>query len=165
MMRNYKIIEGNIPGIIGRVAELHAKYYSKEWKFGHYFEAKVSTELSSFINNYDETMDCIWSLLLNNVIEGSITVDSSSEDSGTAHLRWFIISKNMKGSGAGNHLIKLALKFCEQKGIEKVYLWTFKGLKPAKHLYQKYGFKMTQELEGTQWGTSVIEQRYELKIQ
>lgn len=163
-MYNIETATGYVPGIIGRIAELHAKYYSQYWNFSHFFEAKVATQLSGFINNYDESKDCIWSLYTNGSIEGSISIDSSSEDSGLAHLRWFIVSDKIKGTGAGNFLMNLALDFCKQKAMGKVYLWTFRGLKPAKHLYQKFGFEMSEEFEGSQWGTTVVEQRYELVL-
>ena len=163
-MNHFKTVKGYRPGIIGRIAELHALYYSREWSFGHYFEAKVATELSDFINHYDETQDCIWSLITGGALEGSITIDSSSEASGIAHLRWFIVSDKTKGTGAGNHLMSQAMDFCNRLPLKKVYLWTFQGLEPAKHLYQKFGFELVEELKGSQWGTNVTEQRYELQL-
>ena len=164
-MNNFEIITGYIPGIIGRVSELHAQYYSQKWNFGRYFEAKVATDLSNFINNYDQTKDCIWSISIDGVIEGSISIDGSSEKPKTAHLRWFIVSDKAKGNGAGNHLMKQAMTFCSHVSYEKVYLWTFQGLESAKHLYQKFGFELVEKLNGLQWGTTVNEQRYEVVIQ
>jgi GNAT superfamily N-acetyltransferase len=163
-MDNFNILKGYLPGLIGRVAEMHAKYYSQEWNFGHYFEAKVATELSIFINCYDKSKDCIWSIISNGLVEGSITIDSSSEEPGVAHLRWFIVSDSIKGTGAGNLLMKHAIDFCKQEAVKKVYLWTFMGLNSAKYLYQKHGFNNVEELTGTQWGTTVTEQRYELEL-
>ncbi len=163
-MNDFATITGYRPGIIGRIAELHALYYSREWNFGHFFEAKVATELSSFIDRYDESQDCIWSSIIDGTLEGSITIDGSSEESNVAHLRWFIVSDKTKGTGAGNHLMSKAIDFCNQLSFNKVYLWTFQGLEPAKHLYQKFGFKLVEEINGSQWGTVVTEQRYELKI-
>ena len=157
-------MKGYIPGLIGRVAGMHADYYSKEWNFGHYFEAKVAIELSNYIKSYDSTKDCIWSLVANGTIEGSITIDCSSEKPGIAHLRWFITSDNIRGTGAGNDLMMLATDFCRKNLVNKVYLWTFKGLNPAKHLYQKFGFEKVEEMQGSQWGMPVTEQKYELGI-
>ncbi len=37
------------PGAIGRIAEMHATYYHKNWSFGIFFEAKIDTELASFL--------------------------------------------------------------------------------------------------------------------
>ena len=47
-------IKGYVPGTIGRIAELHALYYSREWGFGKFFEAKVATELSEFVSRLDK---------------------------------------------------------------------------------------------------------------
>ncbi|WP_051309451.1 GNAT family N-acetyltransferase [Desulfogranum japonicum] len=163
-MKDIKIITGYMPGIIGRITELHASYYSKEWNFGQYFEAKVATELSEFINRYNESQDCIWSLSINGSIEASIAIDSSSEKLKTAHLRWFIVSEKAIGNGVGNRLMNRAITFCNQMSFEKVYLWTFKGLEPARHLYKKFGFELVEELQDSQWGTVVTGQRYELSI-
>ena len=162
IVSDFKIITGYMPGVIGRISQLHALYYSSQWNFGPFFEAKVATELSEFINRYDKSQDCIWLVSLNGSIEGSIAVDSSSEPHGTAHLRWFIVSDKIIGSGAGTCLMDCVIKFCCQMAFEKVYLWTFKGLEPAKHLYMKYGFRLVAELQDSQWGTLVTGQRYEL---
>ena len=57
--------------------------------------------------------------------------------------------------------MKQAMSFCKQKEYEKVYLWTFQGLDTARHLYEKYGFKLVEERPGKQWGSIVIEQRFD----
>ena len=163
-MSNFKIITGYIPGIIGRVTQLHADYYSKQWNFSQYFEAKVASELSNFIRNLNEKDDCVWSLVKNGNIEGSIIIDGSSENENTAHLRWFIVSDGLKGCGAGNILMEKALSFCTLQEFNSVYLWTFQGLESARHLYEKYGFNLIKESKGNQWGTSVIEQKFEASI-
>lgn len=163
-MVNFEPIIGYTPGVIGKVSELHAKYYAAHWNFGHCFEAKVATELSSFITNYNKSKDRIWSLSVDGNIEGSITIDGTSENENIAHLRWFIMSDKLKGKGAGNYLMEQVISFCKEVGFEKVYLWTFQGLAPARHLYEKFGFKLVEEHHGEQWGTTVTEQRFELGL-
>jgi hypothetical protein len=49
-------------------------------------------------------------------------------------------------------------------GYGQIYLWTFAGLDPARHLYEKAGFTLVKERTGRQWGTEVEEQRFELYI-
>jgi len=164
MMINFETIIGYTPGVIGRVSELHAIYYAEHWNFGHLFEEKVATELSSFINNYNESRDRIWSLSIDGNTEGSITIHGTSESKNIAHLRWFIISDKLKGKGAGKYLMEQSISFCKEIGFEKVYLWTFQGLAPARHLYEKFGFKLVEERPGEQWGTTVTEQRFELEL-
>lgn len=163
-MTEFTLIEGYFPGVIGRVAELHATYYSKNWNFEKFFEAKVATEISKFICNYDAEKDRIFSLTIDGVIEGSISIDGSSDSKNSAHLRWFIISDRLKGQGAGSHLIEHAMQFCKDNSYDSVYLWTFHGLGAARHLYEKYGFKLTDESSGNQWGTVVTEQRFSANL-
>jgi N-acetylglutamate synthase-like GNAT family acetyltransferase len=160
-MNDIEKVTGYIPGIIGRVAQLHASYYSENWGFGKYFEAKVASELSDFISSYNQTKDYIFSLSINGEVEGSISIDGTSENNNVAHLRWFIVSDKLRGEGAGNILLEQAMKFCKESGYSSVYLWTFKGLHSAKHLYEKYGFSLTEERTGEQWGSTVTEQRFD----
>jgi N-acetylglutamate synthase-like GNAT family acetyltransferase len=164
MFENFEINTGYIPGVVGKVTELHAKYYSTNWGFGHFFETKVATELSKFIRDYNNYKDRIWSLLLDGDIEGSIAIDGSSEVENIAHLRWFIVSDKLRGNGAGNYLMQRAVSFCQEAGYQKVYLWTFDGLQAARHLYEKFGFKLVKEYPGDQWGTTVSEQRFDLAL-
>jgi GNAT superfamily N-acetyltransferase len=103
-------------------------------------------------------------LLIDGNIEGAIIIDGTSENMNIAHLRWFITSDKLRGKGAGNYLMEKAVTFCKDAGYEKVYLWTFYGLLPARHLYEKFGFKLVEEHSGEQWGSTVTEQRFESEI-
>lgn len=163
-MKDFDLTTGYIPGVIGRIAELHALFYSENWGFGEYFEAKVATELSEFICNYSNKRDRIFSLSVGGNIEGSISIDGTSENTNTAHLRWFIISDQLRGVGAGNFLMNKAMEFCRENKYDRVYLWTFQGLGSARHLYEKYGFKLTRETSGEQWGSVVTEQHFEADL-
>ena len=62
----------------------------------------------------------------------------------------------------GNILIQKAVDFCREAGFRRVYLWTFAGLDEARHLYEKHGFRLSEEHEGDQWGVTVTEQKFEL---
>jgi GNAT superfamily N-acetyltransferase len=160
-MSGIKIAKGYIPGSIGRVAELHGVYYHDHWGFGLFFEAKVATELSDFLERYDGSRDGFWTALVDGRIEGSITIDGIHAEGEGAHLRWFIVSDVLRGRGIGNQLIDIGIDFCRRAGYKKIYLWTFEGLNAARHLYEKSGFKLVREQIGTQWGTEVNEQRFE----
>jgi len=163
-MSEIKIAKGYVPGSIGRVAELHGAYYHDHWGFGLFFEAKVAIELSEFLKRYDESRDGFWTVLADGRVEGSIAIDGIHAESEGAHLRWFIMSDALRGKGAGNQLINTAISFCRNKGYKKIYLWTFEGLGAARHLYEKGGFKLVEEHRGTQWGTTVNEQRFECSL-
>ena len=155
---------GYIPGAIGRIAELHAIYYHQKWGFGKFFEAKVASELSEFINRFNQAQDGFWTVCLNDQVEGSITIDGIKAESEGAHLRWFILSSKLRGRGFGNKLMEEAIRFCKKRQYRRVYLWTFEGLDAARHLYEKFGFSLVYEQEGRQWGTKVDEQKFILEL-
>ncbi len=158
-------LSGYVPGAIGRIAELHGTYYHKHWGFGLFFESKVATELSEFLRRFDEARDGFWVASVGEKIIGAIAIDGINHNSKGTHLRWFIVAPENQGQGIGKTLLQKAVDFCRIKKFRRVYLWTFAGLDPARHLYEKYGFRLCEEFEGNQWGKTVIEQRFELTLQ
>ena len=164
-MSDVEIVTGYVPGAIGRVAELHGIYYQSHWGFGLFFEAKVATELSAFLGRYDEGRDGFWTPLVAGHVEGSIAIDAIHFKKEGAHLRWFIVSDALRGSGIGHQLIKTAIDFCRNKDYKRIYLWSFEGLDAARHLYEKVGFRLVEQQRGSQWGKEVNEQRFELQRQ
>jgi GNAT superfamily N-acetyltransferase len=158
------ILTGYYPGSIGRIVELHASYYSLNWGFGLFFEARVAKEMSEFLSRFEEARDGFWIVSLNDRIEGGIAIDGIEARTDGAHLRWFIVSPEVRGQGFGHKLMKEAVSFCRTKDYGKVYLETFEGLHAARHLYEKFGFRLVQEVEGAQWGKKVTEQKFELLL-
>ena len=163
-MPDFQIVRGYIPGSLGRVAELHGTYYHRHWGFGLFFEAKVATELAAFLGRHDEEKDAFWAALVGGRVEGSITIDGAHAETEGAHLRWFIVSDDLRGKGVGNQLMNTAMGFCRSRGYKRVFLWTFEGLGAARHLYEKNGFRLMEQHKGSQWGREVNEQRFELEL-
>ena len=143
-MADVEVRSGFFPGAIGRVVELHGAYYHALWGFGAVFEAKVASELAQFFGRYDPDRDGFWTASVSGLVEGSITIDGAHAGTDGAHLRWFIMSDALCGQGVGNR--------------------TFEGLHAARHLYEKAGFRLVEQNRGTQWGTEVSEQRFELRL-
>jgi GNAT superfamily N-acetyltransferase len=164
MALDSEIVKGYVAGSIGRIAELHATYYERHAGFGLYFETKVACELAEFLQRYDERRDAIWLARCTGRVEGSIVIDGVDAGSEGAHLRWFIVSDALRGSGAGSRLMAAALDFCRERKFGRIYLWTFEGLDAARHLYEKNGFRLTRQKRGTQWGKEMSEQRFELQL-
>jgi len=161
---NTVVLTGYQPGAIGRIVELHANYYHLNWAFGLFFEARVAKEMSEFLSRFDEAHDGFWIISLNDRIEGGIAIDGIKAATDGAHLRWFILSPEIRNRGFGHRLIEEAISFCKKKNYRKVYLETFEGLHAARHLYEKFGFKLVQQAEGAQWGKKVTEQKFELHL-
>jgi GNAT superfamily N-acetyltransferase len=153
-----QIKEGYQPGCIGDIASLHARFYSENWGFGVFFEKKVATDLAEFAEALPADGKALWLYVENGRALASLAIDGD-HIKGVAHLRWFIVDESLRGTGVGRHLMSRAMQFVDSR-FQETYLWTFRGLDAARHLYESSGFRLTQQSEGTQWGTKVIEQRF-----
>jgi GNAT superfamily N-acetyltransferase len=155
-------ITGYQPGDIGLMTALHADYYSREWGFGLYFEAKVAGEMAEFLGRLDPERDLFLCARLQGELAGGVAVDGSAED--IPRLRWFIVNSTAQGQGVGRRLLGQAVDFCRQAGHQSLYLWTFRGLEAARVLYEEAGFRLEEETPARQWGEEVMEQRYLLDL-
>ena len=152
------IHEGYLPGCIGDVASLHARYYAQASGFGVYFERKVATELAAFAESLPARGKGLWLYMDGGRALASVVIDGDLATR-QAHLRWFIVDDGLRGMGVGRALLQRALAFADAY-YDETYLWTFKGLDAARHLYESSGFVLTDESEGQQWGSVVTEQRF-----
>jgi DNA-binding MarR family transcriptional regulator/GNAT superfamily N-acetyltransferase len=153
-----EVVEGYRPGCIGDVASLHGRFYAEHWGFGAFFEKRVATELAAFAEGLPAEGKALWLCVEAGRTLASLAIDGDLA-SGVAHLRWFIIDDSLRGTGMGRVLISRAMAFVDRH-YRETYLWTFKGLDAARHLYESFGFQLTDEFEGSQWGTAVTEQRF-----
>ncbi|MFT4012958.1 MAG: helix-turn-helix domain-containing GNAT family N-acetyltransferase [Paracoccus sp. (in: a-proteobacteria)] len=155
-----EICAGYRPGLIGRIAEMHALYYARTSGFGQVFESVVAGGLAEFGGRLGKSRNEIWAALKGGHIVGSVAMDGEDMGAGIAHLRWFIVDDMVRGGGAGKRLLDAALAFADRQGFAETHLWTFSGLDAARHLYEARGFALVEERPGSQWGSEVLEQRF-----
>lgn len=155
-----EIHTGYRPGLIGRVAEMHAQFYARHAGFGQFFESQVASGVAAFASRLDQPCNQIWSATLHGRIVGAIAIDGQDLGDQQAHLRWFILDDGCRGSGVGRQLLARAVEFCDQQGFVSTQLWTFQGLDAARRLYESHGFTLVHEATGSQWGSQVTEQQF-----
>ena len=56
------------------------------------------------------------------------------------------------------------MEFCRQLNYQHIFLWTFQGLDAARHLYEQYGFRLTEEKPNNTWKNQLTEQRWDLNL-
>jgi GNAT superfamily N-acetyltransferase len=151
---------GYQPGLLARVTEMHALFYSRTSGFGQRFESVVAGGLASFSDRLGNPGNGIWAAMQDGKIVGSIAIDGEDLGKNIAHLRWFITDDSTRGSGIGRQLLASALDFADGYGFAETHLWTFNGLSAARHLYEVNDFYLSEERPGSQWGTEVLEQRF-----
>ncbi|MEH7747997.1 bifunctional helix-turn-helix transcriptional regulator/GNAT family N-acetyltransferase [Neobacillus drentensis] len=149
------------PGDVGFVAHLHGTLYENTYKFGRMFEYYVMKGLTEFMINSDGGE--LWIAEVDGKMAGSIAITKSNDH--VAQLRWFILDENYHGLGIGKKLMETAIHFCEKQGYKHVFLWTVSVLGAARHLYQKYNFRLTEEKQNFEWtGSKLVEERWDLEL-
>jgi len=150
------------PGLLGRVTELHGRYYHRHWGFDLFFEAKVAREMAAFLERFDPVRDGLWVAMDHDRVIGTVAIVGEDVESAGARLRWLIVAPEHQGMGIGKALMEKAVVFCRRTGFRRVWLTTFAGLDAARHIYEKEGFQLQEEQEDTHWGRTVREQLFEL---
>ncbi|MFH1117132.1 MAG: GNAT family N-acetyltransferase [Pseudomonadota bacterium] len=157
-------LSGYYPGAIGDITRLHATYYHEHWGFDVSFESQVGKELSEFMQGFREDQDLLVTAAVNGHFAGSAAVNGQPDVVGQARLRWFIVRPDLQGLGLGQDLLGRALEFSKKAGFRKVILWTFQGLDSARRLYERAGFRLTEEHSAQQWGSIISEQKFVLDL-
>jgi len=148
------------PGDVGYIAYRHGVLYEKEYGLDHHFEKYVLQSLVTYLE--DLSRGEIWVAECCGAIVGFIGIVGISTT--TAQLRWFLIEPDFRGTGLGRKLVATVMEHCQQQHYNHVFLWTFKGLDAARHLYQSFGFTLTEERENDTWNNQLIEQRWDVML-
>ena len=156
-MSEYEIREGYVPGLVGRLTELHAMYYGSLWTLGPQFESEIATGIEEFVGRYDPSRDGLWTVIDDDdTMVGGIIIDSRNVGDEGAQLRYFILAPALHGRGFGRALLDNAMDWCERQGFDCVFLWTVDELEAAIHLYREAGFSPTDRVDvHTGWQTDV----------
>lgn len=154
------IIRTQKPGDASFIAYRHCILYEKENGLSGTFEQYVLDSLVKYFEHRSEGE--IWVVEYNDQIVGSIGIISTDES--TAQLRWLLIEPEFRGIGLGRQLMTIAIDYCKQKNLSRVFLWTIQELKVAHHLYKNFGFLPVEQIENDTWKRGVVEERWELLI-
>jgi GNAT superfamily N-acetyltransferase len=153
-----------VPGVVGKITEVHGVYYYENWGFDISFEAQVGRELSDFVARLQAGQDGLWVAHVAGAFAGSVAIDGSDAHKQGARLRWFIVAPAFQGSGIGKALLGKSIRFCKEVDYNRLFLWTFEGLETARYLYESAGFCLSQERDVRQWGRDIKEQRFDLTL-
>ncbi len=154
------ICSGYTTGTIGAVVAMLATRIDRQFHFGPAFETRIATDLAEFITRIDAEQNQIWRAEASGRIVGSISIDGQDLGNELAHLRWFVVDANFRGSGVGRDLLEQALYFCDRNRFREIHLWTLQGLDAARVLYERQGFVLAESYRGDQWGADVQELKF-----
>jgi DNA-binding MarR family transcriptional regulator/GNAT superfamily N-acetyltransferase len=147
------------PGDLGWIIQSHGELYDLDFQFGLEFEKYVATSIAEYWQMPAPHGNAVWICEHNLNRVGFIMLLDRGD---AAQLRYFFIYPEYRGIGLGSKLMDLFMSHYKAQNFASCYLWTTHQLTDAAGLYQKYGFKMTEEKEGYSFGIELREQKYEL---
>lgn len=160
--RNIRIRTDLKPGDLGYVVYRHGALYAEENGYGIEFEAYVAEGLAEFYHAYDAEKDRVWICEDAGEIVGFLLLMHRSATA--AQLRYFYLEPKARGIGLGNYLMRLFMDFLKEKNYKTAYLWTTHEQTAAAALYERHGFKPTEEKESSAFGKKLIEQRFDFRF-
>ncbi|NIG54534.1 GNAT family N-acetyltransferase [Chitinophaga sp. Cy-1792] len=149
------------PGDLGYIAYMHGDLYARECSYGLKFESYVLDGLSDFAREYDDRKDKVWICQHNGRIMGSLIAQHRGEQ---LQLRYFIFLPEYRGIGLGKRLMYEFMAFMKERQVSQAYLWTTEEQQVAIGLYQRAGFRLTQESTSDSFGKPVTERRYDMTL-
>ena len=158
--RNFRIRHTLAPGDLGMIVHLHGLVYAREYCLDTTFEPYVAKPLADFVLAGNGRL---WIAEETGArIVGSIAVVDAGD--GAGQLRWFLLVPEARGTGLGRRLLEEALAYCRERGMADVYLWTFADLADAVRLYERAGFRTSEQRSGLIWGAQRTEVRMDLRL-
>ncbi|HWP79663.1 MAG TPA: GNAT family N-acetyltransferase [Candidatus Acidoferrum sp.] len=154
-IRPYKVGEASY------ICYLQMELYDRVYGFKPVFEYYLLAGAAKFLADTEGGQ--IWVAVDGEKVIGSIAIVKAGED--TAQLRWFALDDRYHGKGLGKKLMDAAMGFCREQGYKQVYLWTVDILYAARHLYEVYGFKLTDTKPNNEWTDSLLtEERWDITL-
>jgi GNAT superfamily N-acetyltransferase len=154
---------GYEPGAIGRIGELHGRYYAVAWGSGAGFEMQVLRGLCDFVEHADPRTHVLLTVHAGETLIGSAAVQCVP-DPRRAQLRFVIVDPAWHGRGAGRALLEAALAWCRERSVDTVFLWTVEGLPTSRAMYERAGFRVVERVEDTRYSVPRTSIRMELHL-
>jgi N-acetylglutamate synthase-like GNAT family acetyltransferase len=135
--------------------------YHEEFGWDETFEALVAVILGKFEKQHGGRERC-WIAESTGEFAGCVFLMEQSET--VARLRCLLVEPKARGLGLGTQLVQECVDFARQAGYAKLVLWTNDVLHSARHIYQRAGFKLTEEKPHHSFGHDLVGQTWELDL-
>ena len=149
-------------GDLGWVIHRHGAIYDEEHGWGLPFEAIVAEIVAAFMKRHDPARERAWIAERDGERLGSVFLVSRSRT--VAQLRLLLVEPAARGSGVGQRLVDECLRFARRAGYRRMMLWTQANLAPARHIYEKAGFRLVRSEPNHEFGRGLISEFWEKQL-
>jgi DNA-binding MarR family transcriptional regulator/N-acetylglutamate synthase-like GNAT family acetyltransferase len=144
------------PGDLGWVVHRHGVLYAAEYGWDASFEALVARVVADYVDNGDTRRENAW--IAEVAGEPAGCVFCVRRDDTTAQLRLLLVEPSCRGLGIGTRLVDECLSFARLAGYKSIMLWTNDVLGDARRVYERAGFRLTEQGEHHSFGHDLVEQ-------
>ena len=150
------------PGDMGWVIHRHGVLYAREFGWNEQFEALVAGVVATFSQNYDAEREQCWLAEIGSDMVGSVFLVQHSETE--AKLRLLLVEAEARGLGLGSYLVHDCIRCAQDKGYQKLSLWTNDVLLAARRIYEAAGFRLVHQEPHRSFGRDLVGETWELTL-
>jgi GNAT superfamily N-acetyltransferase len=149
-------------GDLGWVVARHAELYEREYGWAENFEGVCAQIVADFASKYDPECERGWIAEMDGRNVGSVLL--VKETDAVARLRLLLVDPVARGRGLGTRLTAQCVRFARQCGYRRITLWTHSVLIPARHIYERAGFRLTSSEPRRNFGQDVVSEHWDLAL-
>jgi len=151
-------LRGLEPGDLGWIVQRHGELYAREYGYDQSFERLVA----QIAADYDPERDRAWVAEIGGTKVGAILC--VHQDDKTAKLRTLLVEPKARGRGVGGTLIDQVIRHATNSGYATLTLYTNDNLHPARRLYERAGFTLTEATRERTFGHDHTAQTWSLTL-
>ncbi len=142
----------------------HIEIFDGEYNFSEHFNKYALGAIDDFAKSYNPEKDFMLIAKVDGKFGGTITLITEGEKEGTGRLRFFFVEPFTRGKGVGKLLFTTAMDMAKEMGCNHLYFSTMNVLEPARNMYRKLGFTITEETPDELTAPGVVEEIWEKDI-
>jgi DNA-binding MarR family transcriptional regulator/GNAT superfamily N-acetyltransferase len=150
------------PGDMGWIVSRHGALYREEYGWDERLEALIAEIVAGFIRNHDRQRERCWIAERAGENVGSVLLVRETDE--VARLRLLLVEPRARGLGIGARLVEEAVRFAREVRYRKLTLWTHTVLTAARHVYERAGFKLTDQWTHDMFGKQLSAETWDLQL-